>query len=220
MDFSNTRISLDRPIGSYTKVQALYSHLVRNRPIWSNARAIRSSWQYLNAGCGPNIAENFLNLDYKWRPSVDLCWDLTRPLPLPSASLHGIFTEHCLEHIPRHQVNHVLAEFRRLLAPGGCLRVVLPDAELYIDCYNRSRRGEVSAFPYLSDEHPDGWTPIDAVNAIFRGHEHQYAYDFACLEAALHTAAFQTVKKWSFRQRRDLQLLIDTESRAVESFYT
>lgn len=219
MDFSNTRISLDRPLASYARVQAAYSALIRNRLVWSNAAASKSKWLYLNAGCGPNIAGGFLNVDYTWRPGIDLCWDLTKPLPLPTASLKGIFTEHCLEHIPKPRVGMVLAEFRRLLAADGCLRIVLPDAELYIELYNRSRRGESVQFPYVPPDLPAGWTPIEAVNSVFRDHGHQFAYDFMSLRAALLAEHFSRVERCGFRSGRDPALLLDSEPRSVESFY-
>lgn len=219
MDFSRTRLSLDRPIASYTKVQVAYSWLVRNRRIWTNRRAERLGLRYLNAGCGPNIVDGFLNLDYLWHPGVHLCWDLTKRLPLASASMKGIFTEHCLEHIPRRLVGDVLVEFRRVLEPGGCLRVVVPDAELYLDLYRRRKAGEQVTFPYEVSTPSQALTPIEAVNAVFRDHGHEWAYDFAGLEQDLFAAGFTEVHRCSFRKGNSSMKALDSERRAVESLY-
>jgi hypothetical protein len=40
-----------------------------------------------------------INLDYHWRPGIDICCDITRGLPLPDTYVRGIFSEHCIEHI-------------------------------------------------------------------------------------------------------------------------
>jgi hypothetical protein len=61
-------------------------------------RSLDPGARYLNAGCGPKPLSDFINLDWKWRPEIELCWDLTKALPLKSGSLDGVYSEHCLEH--------------------------------------------------------------------------------------------------------------------------
>ena len=57
------------------------------------------------------------------------------------------------------------------------------------------------------------------INQVFRGHGHQFAYDYLTLEVMLQTAGFVNIKKESFRCGRDHKLLIDTEWRTLESLY-
>src|SRR3712207_5871910 len=98
MDFTNTRLVWNRPITSYSKIQWIISSIIRNRPYFINQAGLRDK-EYLDIGCGPNIHRNFINLDYDWRPGIDICWDVSRRLPLADVSLKGVFTEHCLEHL-------------------------------------------------------------------------------------------------------------------------
>lgn len=175
--------------------------------------------RYLNAGCGPNVRSEFLNLDYVWRRGVDLCWDLTKPLPLPDASLDGVYSEHCLEHLPFEGAVFALKEFKRVLRPGGTARIVVPDAEIFIDLYQRHAAGEKVQFPYAEDPPPPGFTPLVAVNRVFRSHGHQFAYDAATMSETLKRAGFRETRKASFMKGSDPTLLIDSESRALESLY-
>jgi predicted SAM-dependent methyltransferase len=205
------RFSLDRPITSYNRVRKLVGLLIRNAP--TQARGVREA--YLNAGCGPNpIKRNgFINLDYNWEPGI-FCWDLSVKLPFPDKRLLGIYSEHCLEHIPRETLRKVLAEFYRLLRPGQTLRIVVPDVEIYVDLYNRHRQGEIVKPPYEEDK-----TALDGLNRIMRDHGHQYAYDFETMKQMLNEAGFTSVTKRSFRKGRDPHLCLDSPEREPESLY-
>src|SRR5262245_15606425 len=107
----------------------------------------------LQIGCGPNLAPQFVNLDYHWCPGVDVCWDITRGLPFPSSIFRGIFTEHCLEHISFDQCAAVLNEVRRVLVPSGVLRIVVPDGQHVIETYTRIKAGEPLEFPVDQTEY-------------------------------------------------------------------
>ncbi len=131
MDFSQTKLSFRRSFLSYSKVQFIIAALVRNRPFFLKQRALRRK-AYLDIGCGPNLHHHFINLDYTWCPGIDICWDITKPIPLPDGVLKGVYSEHCLEHVTIETAEAVLRESWRLLRPGGTLRIVMPDGELYL----------------------------------------------------------------------------------------
>jgi len=214
-----SRISIRRPITSYSKVQIFLSNIIRNRGLQVD-KAVTNK-EYLDVGCGPNTHKNFINLDYGWRPDIDLCWDITKGLPLKDTSLKGIFSEHCLEHLPFTSVDLVLGDFYRILKPGGNIRVVVPDGELYLTRYTdiiSNRESEV--LPYSSSDHYQGlYSPIMSVNRIFRAHGHLFIYDFMTFEILLKKNGFTDIKKETYSSGRDPVLLIDTKSRAIESLY-
>ncbi len=211
--------SWNRPIGSYNRVQILYSFLLRGKR-YQLYKIRRKHFEYLNVGCGPSNYPGFINLDYQWRPHVHLCWDITRGIPLDSSSMKGIFAEHCLEHIPFSDCEKVLGEFYRILMPAGVVRIIVPDAELYINLYVKERRGETVEIPYVTAKDIEqGFTPIMAMNRIFRDHGHQYAYDARTLIALLERSGFKEIAQVKFLQGRDRKLLNDTEYRKVESLY-
>ena len=119
----------------------------------------------------------------------------------------------------------VLKEFARVLIPGGTLRLVLPDAELYLDIYQKRRASEFTpaagvCFPYEENDMISGvYSPIMSVNRIFRGSGHLYMYDSTLLKKLLEHVGFSDVRKESFGHGRDPRLILDTESRTGESLY-
>lgn len=53
--------------------------------------------------------------------------DVCRRLPLADESCDVIYSCHMLEHIVRHRVGHALREMKRVLKPGGVIRIAVPD---------------------------------------------------------------------------------------------
>lgn len=213
LNFSRTRLQFDRPITSYSKVQSALSHIIRNRKLFAPRPR---SGAYLNVGCGPYPRAGFINIDYAWRPGVNLCWDITRGLPIDSESSPGIFSEHCIEHIDIAQFRELANEFYRVLCPRGVARIIVPDGGLYVRRYLAAQ-----PLPYADDDMvaSDIYTPFMSVNRIFYGCGHRFIYDFETLALVLRRAGFQEVNRCSFATGRDPQLLIDTPARAVESLY-
>ncbi len=209
---------LNRRLTDSWKVRNYYGALARGRKFQARRAAVRSK-VYLNAGCGPNIKPNFINLDYDWAPGIDLCWDLRKSLPFADGSIRGVYSEHCLEHLAYGDCLSALREFRRVLRPDGTLRVVVPDAELYFDLYQRHKAGEHVSFPYIPEPPPKDFTPLMAINRVFREPGHLYAYDDVTLGQALKRAGFKEIRREKFMQGRDAVLLIDTPERAIESLY-
>ena len=214
-----------RALHSYAKVQAVIARGIRNRR-FQLRRARIQGLRYLDLGCGPNTNAAFINLDYLWHPKVDLCWDVARGLPFADGSLLGVFSEHCLEHFSRPEAKRLLCEIRRILAPGGRLRLVVPDAELYLRTYVQQLAGDRSVrFPYQEAEAVDpDWTPAMSVNRVYYQDRdspfgHRTMFDFQMLRTLLRGCGFTDAERRAFGRGDDPVLLIDTPSRQVESLY-
>jgi predicted SAM-dependent methyltransferase len=181
---------------------------------------LKSPGLVLDVGCGPNPRPVNLNLDFQWRPGVNICCDITRALPLDDGYVGGVFSEHCLEHIPFKAALAVLAEFHRVMQPGAYARIIVPDFELYVDQYIRFRNTGQASMPYADDDPIGGiYTPMLSINRIFRGHGHQFIYDFATFSAMLSQAGFIDIGRRRFGDSRDQRLLLDSPDRAIESLY-
>jgi predicted SAM-dependent methyltransferase len=213
-DFSQTRVRFGRPITDYAKVQRLIGAIIRNRPLFAR---VKPAGSYVDLGCGPNTDPSFCNVDYLWRPDVDICCDVTRGIPLPDAYASGIFSEHMLEHITLEQGMALLRDCRRVLRPGAVLRVVVPDGGLYLSAYNTGApmpyaASDASNFPIA--------TPMVSVNRIMRNHGHLFIWDCETLSLALRSAGFSEVARQEFGLGWDIALATrDSQHRRIESMY-
>jgi predicted SAM-dependent methyltransferase len=216
-----------RPFKSFQKVRILIGWLKRNRASQASAPHLQSL-EHLNTGCGPQVTADYVNLDYRWVPGVDVVWDSLRTLPFPDDRFRGIFTEHCLEHFTLMELDQVLHDFQRVLKIGGCLRIVVPSLELHARYYAAAQAGQLENLP---DAYKNEATPARVLNGIFYcGHDnmsrsrwnndgHHYIHDYRSMEAFLRNAGFAEVRQVSYGHGRDPHLLIDREDRAWESLY-
>lgn len=218
-------ISIRRPLTSYAKVQALIGRLIRNRRFQLDRPRVRQG-AYLDLGCGPNSHDHLINLDYLWHPQVDVCWDITRGLPFADGTMQGVFSEHCLEHFSLPPALELLREIRRVLAPGGIVRIVVPDGELYLRTYAAQLAGDLSRpFPFQEIEKANAlWTPMLSVNRLFYQDReslsgHRTIYDFPLLATALRHCGFEKITRCAFGEGGDPQLLVDAPGRRCESLY-
>jgi len=84
-------------------------------------------YRRLEIGPGPRRIERFESLNVVGGTNVDYVWNASRRLPFRSGTFEVIYASHVLEHIPWYQTEEVLAEWVRILAPGGKLEIWVPD---------------------------------------------------------------------------------------------
>ncbi len=102
----------------------------------------------LNWGCGRHPEPGWINSDRKRVPGIDVSCDIRDGLPLEDASIDYAVSIHALPEVPYPDLVPVLTELRRVLKPGGVLRLALPNLERAFDAY---RRGDRDWF-LISDE--------------------------------------------------------------------
>jgi hypothetical protein len=74
--------------------------------------------------------------------------DSTGQLPLADGSVEILYSSHMLEHLDRTEAVSFLMEARRLLVPGGVIRLAVPDLGRLVGAY--SRDGDADAFLELT----------------------------------------------------------------------
>ncbi len=87
----------------------------------------------LHVGCGPGHLPGWINIDIAPAPlSLNVRWGL----PFADGSVRFVFVSHLLEHLffPV-DAGEFVAEVARVLAPGGVVRIVVPDVAACIEAY-------------------------------------------------------------------------------------
>ena len=126
-----------------------------------------------------------------WPTDLFLC-DLRKPFPWPDVSAREIYSSHLREHLTRDEGRRFLRECNRVLAPGGVLRIVVPDLEALVDGYREGKldAGElVDALGVMPTELGDG--RLKRWLAPWFRFPHRCLYDAASLEAAMREAGFE-----------------------------
>jgi cephalosporin hydroxylase/predicted SAM-dependent methyltransferase len=105
-------------------------HVVDGTGVWfSKPIATSGKRHLLNLGCGGHYHPSWLNLDLVPADPSVVQHNLLEPLPLDDATCAVVYHSHVLEHFPKDRAPVFLAECFRVLAPGGILRVAVPDLE-------------------------------------------------------------------------------------------
>jgi predicted SAM-dependent methyltransferase len=151
----------------------------------------------VHLGSGNALLPGWINLDcYPPPPSSNaeiLTLDLRRGLPFSNASVVALFSEHFLEHLPFETVRSViLPEIRRVLEPGGKIRIGVPNGEYFVDQYVAHRAGSRDQ---IFERARGGKTPMMMLNEIAHGFGHYFAYDFEMFAGLLSSAGFVNVRR-------------------------
>lgn len=115
---------------------------------------------------------------------------VTKRLPLRDGTVDVLYSSHMLEHLDASEVRSFLDEARRLLRPGGTIRLAVPDISLQVRDYLAS--GDADAF--ISGTHlsaPRARTLRQRCKALVIGsRHHQWMYDGASLTRLLQAHGF------------------------------
>ncbi len=127
----------------------------------------------LNVGCGDQPLPGFVNLDLG--RDADLKLDVRRGLPCADNTVDAIHSEHFVEHLTQAEMMSFLRECRRVLIPGGVVRVSTPDLAEVVRCYLADdwfERSGLNAYGY-------DWlaNPCEMLNVGLRDWGHKWVVD-------------------------------------------
>lgn len=160
----------------------------------------------LHVGCGPadpaRLHERFRNdqwrelrLDIDPRVAPDVVASLTDMSAIESGSVDAVWSSHNLEHLRSHEVPLALAEFLRVLKPGGFALVTMPDLQQIAALVADDKLEETA---YVSPAGPI--TPLDCLyglrTAVAAGNDfmaHRTGFTATTLNKHLRAAGFDSV---------------------------
>lgn len=140
---------------------------------------------------------------------------MRKGLPFADGSVRYIYSSHTFEHFTYEASVAIARDCRRALAPGGVLRIVVPDLELI-------------AREYLADEKPlAAQTFLSRLSLnhslqdfVHPGSNHFPMFDARALGHMLHQAGFESVEVSSYRKSAIPEIAqIQLEVRRNESLY-
>ena len=179
----------------------------------------------LHIGCGPCLLPGWINIDVHPAPlATNVLWGL----PFADGSVRHVFLSHLLEHLfYPNDVHPFLLDIRRVLAPGGVVRIVVPDIAQCIDAYQRDdalffaeRRQHWGAGDGQTTRMEDFLAYAGAgPDPAWLFQAHKFGYDFATLERALQRAGFVDIERSSFNGSPHPALQVDANSEVAGAGY-
>jgi predicted SAM-dependent methyltransferase len=170
----------------------------------------------LNWGSGTaNVSEGWVNSDIKPGDGIDVVADIADGLPLDDESFDYAVSIHALPEIPYPGLRGALVELRRVLKPGGVLRLSLPDLDKAIRAY-LDRDAEYFLVP---DEDVRSLGGKMIVQLTWYGFSRSmFTFDF--VEELLYGAGFVRVERCAFRETKsDLDGIVELDDRKRESLF-
>ena len=187
----------------------------------SSKAALSDRFKNYHLGCGPLIADDFLNIDGNIdsfskkigvpvyiqgsKSTYVLAHDLRNGIPAANATLQTIYHSHFLEHLTNQEGKAFFVDCYRCLAQGGTMRFAVPDFELWCTNYVSSKK---EFFDWYRNICLESWLETHQENAmVFSGMlynwGHKMAYDFQSLSARLSEIGFVDITRmqWGISQR-------------------
>lgn len=169
----------------------------------------------LNWGCGSHIRKGWINSDNKTGPHINLSCDIRDGLPLETDSIDYAASIHALPEIPWTEIPPVLAELRRVLKPGGVLRLALPDLDKGIAAYQRGDRD----YFLIPDDDARSLGAKFVLQMIWYGYSRTlFTHDL--VRELLEKAGFRDVAACAYRETRcAFPEIVDLDNRERESLF-
>jgi ubiquinone/menaquinone biosynthesis C-methylase UbiE len=156
-----------------------------------------------------------MNSDIKEGPGIDFPCDIRNGLPLDSDSIDYAVSIHALQELAFPDLLPALAELRRVVRPGGVLRLCLPDMLKGVAAYER----EDHSYFVVPDEDALTIGGKLAVQLTWYGYSRSlFTPDF--VEELLVKAGFRSVEHAAFGQTSSpYPGIIELDNREAESLF-
>ena len=219
-------IEIASSIANYTQTLAN----VRNNQKERSSLIDQTESHKIHIGCGTIRFEGWINLDIESdNPMADVICDAREQLPFENDSCSLVYNEHFLEHLTVEEGLSFLIECRRVLQPGGILRISMPSLEYIIEKYSSENWREQDWLTWKDFEFVK--TRAEMINISFRWWEHKWLYDREELIRRLSEAGYVNIRQMEWGEsnitdlqsretRKDSLLIFEAEVPQTEVFKT
>lgn len=146
----------------------------------------------VHLGCWHRFIPGFVHVDLCDMPHIDHKSGIDDLPFFADGSAQLIYCSHALEYFDRDDARRVLAEWRRVLAPGGVLRLAVPDFAALIKVYEQT--GELARV--LGPLYGKMAITTETGPATLY---HKTTYDERSLAALLVECGFEAPARWDWR---------------------
>ena len=147
----------------------------------------------LNLGCWHRHIPGWVHVDLCDMPHIDHKTSIDKLPMFEDGSVDLIYSSHSFEYFDRQQAVDVLAEWNRVLKPGGTLRLAVPDFDSLLKVY--AQTGEIKRvlgplYGRMEIETGDGPAML----------YHKTTYNFDSLAEILGENGFENVQRYDWQQ--------------------
>lgn len=144
----------------------------------------------LHLGCGKRYMPGYEHVDLNDFDHIDYKHSVAILPKYKDNSIELIYFSHGIEYFDCEEIKNVLAEYKRILKPGGILRLAVPNfwqlMELYLETADiRNITGPIY-----------GRWPLKNGSFFY----HKIGYDMASLHRVLENAGFKDIRPWDWRK--------------------
>ena len=145
----------------------------------------------LNIGSGKRPIQGFINIDLDAK--ADIQADVRNGLPYDAGTVDAIYSEHFFEHLSQNEGLAFLRECRRVLRPGGVVRLAMPDLDELVRRYGSDDwRGDGDMFR-MGYEWVDN--RCEMLNLAMREWGHKWVYNEEELVRVAELAGFASQRR-------------------------
>ena len=144
----------------------------------------------LHLGCGAVFLPGFVHIDLAEFDYVRYHQDVRDLSRFSDDSIGLIYACHVLEYFDLQEAAGALREWRRVLKPGGVLRLAVPDFDKLTQVYHQHEGGLASVLGPLYGRMPMSGKLI----------YHKTVYDYESLSYLLRVLGFHGIHRWDWRK--------------------
>jgi predicted SAM-dependent methyltransferase len=137
------------------------------------------------------LLEGFQHIDLADEPHIDHQHRIDQLPMIESESCELVYVSHAFEYFDRKDAPRVLAEWRRVLVPGGILRLAVPNFASLVQIYEQTGSLDRVIGPLFGR-----WIIPGTDQIVF----HKTVYDEASLTSILEQSGFMHIRHWDWRR--------------------